>query len=153
MSFIQSLKRVCVAPVLCLKVFTQMTTVSRSLYVPQLPVKSKLKPSQHISFGETVQEWWYLSNTPQSILHDVSLKSAPFRTQVPPTKKVLSLCKRLWLNHATETATQASLQAMHSTKQIPTDPNFLFPNGILHKPKHQQSTLVLTEHPILEVEK
>jgi hypothetical protein len=78
MSFIQSLKHVCVAPVLCLKVFTQVTTVSRSLYVPQLPDKSKLKPSQHISFCEAVQEWRYLSDKSQSILHNVSLKSAPF---------------------------------------------------------------------------
>jgi hypothetical protein len=57
MSFIQSLKHVCVAPVLCLKVFTQVITVSHSLYVPELPDKSKLKPSGHISFHEAVQEW------------------------------------------------------------------------------------------------
>jgi hypothetical protein len=90
-------------------------------------------------------------NKPQSILHNVPLMSAPSRMQAHPTKKVLSLCKHLWLNHATETMTQASLQAMSSTKQIPTDPKFLFPNGILHKPK--QSPSVLAEHPILEVEK
>jgi hypothetical protein len=151
MLFIQSFKHVCVAPVLCLKVFTEMTTVSRSLNVPQLPVKSKLKPSQHISFHEAVQEWWYLSDKPQTILHDVSLKSAPSRTQAHPKKTVLSLRKHLWLDHATETTTQASLQAMSSTKWIPTNPKFLFLNGILRKLK--QSTFVLAEHPILEVEK
>ena len=71
--------------------------------------------------------------------------------QAHPKKKVLSQPKRLWLNHATETTTQASLQAMSSTKRIPTDPKFLFPNGILRKPK--QSTFVLAEHLLLEVEK
>jgi hypothetical protein len=116
MSFIQSLKHVCVAPVLCLKVLNQATTVSRSLYVPQLPDKSKLKPSRHISFHEAVQEWWYLSNKPQNILHNVLLMSAPSQMQAHPKKEVLSLHKRLWLNHATETMTQASLQAMSSTK-------------------------------------
>jgi hypothetical protein len=90
MLFIQSLKHVYVAPVLCLKVFTQAMTVSHSLYVPELPDKFKLKPSQHISFHEAVQEWWYLSGKPQSILHNVSLKSAPFQTQAHPKKKALS---------------------------------------------------------------
>jgi hypothetical protein len=42
---------------------------------------------------------------------------------------------------------------MRSIKRIPTDPKFLFPNGILQQPRYQQSKYILAEHPILEVEK